>query len=217
MVTIELRQLKIEPGEKLLLHDVSWEKFESILKELGEHRNSRIAYYKGTLEIMAPLPEHEKANEFVSDFAKILLEELDLDAECFGSTTFNRQDLNLGLEPDQCFYIKHHALMRGLRKLDLTIDPPPDLAIEIDVTSKTKLDIYRELGVPEVWLYGKVKHNMSLRIFLLQNGEYLESTSSPNFPNIPLLTAIPRFIDRSTTMGRRETIKAFRAWVRSQI
>jgi Uma2 family endonuclease len=213
-VTIELKQLCVEPGDRIVLQNISWEKFEQILEELGEHRASRVAYDRGMLEIMSPLPEHEKPIQFVGDFVKILLEELEIDNECFGSTTFKRKDLMMGLEPDQCFYIKNHAQMRGMRKLDLTVDPPPDLAIEVDVTSKTQLNIYKSLGVPELWQYGKVKGTVRLYILILQNGEYIESTISPNFPGMPIAEVIPQFIQQSETIGRMQTIKAFRAWVR---
>jgi Uma2 family endonuclease len=214
VVTIELKQLCVEPGDRIVLQNISWEKFEEILDELGEHRASRVAYDRGTLEIMSPLPEHEKPKSFIGDFVKILLEELDIEHECFASTTYNRQDLLQGIEPDDSFYIKNHASMRGMRKLDLTVDPPPDLAIEVDVTAKTQLNIYKGLGVPELWLYGRMQGRVRLRILLLQNGEYIESTSSPNFPGMPLTEVIPQFIQQSETVGRMQTIKALRAWVR---
>lgn len=141
---------------------------------------------------------------------KILLEELDLDNECFGSSTFKRQDMAKGIEPDDCFYIENSAQMIGKDRLDLTVDPPPDLAIEVDVTSKTGLDAYQALGVPGLWRLEDGK----LRISLLQNGQYQDANFSPHFPNFPIIEGISQFLDRSQTKGRSQTLKAFRQWVR---
>ena len=137
MVTIQLRQLSVPPGHRIILHNISWQEFEEILTELGENRPSRLAYYQGNLEIKMPLPKHEVAKVIIGDLVKIILEKLELDCECFGSTTFKRQDMNSGIEPDDSFYIQNHVQMIGKEKIDLNIDPPPDLVIEIDVTSKT--------------------------------------------------------------------------------
>lgn len=126
---LELRRLEVPPGQRLLLRDVTWQEFETILEELGDHRGARLAYEHGTLEIMMPLPEQEDDKEIIGDLIKALLEELDIEFRSLGSTTF-KKDQAQGLEPDQCFYIQHEAAIRGKRRIDLTIDPPPDLAIE---------------------------------------------------------------------------------------
>ena len=164
LVTLQLRQISVPPGHRVLFHDVSWQEFEAILAELGEARATRIAYSQGTLEIRMPLPEHEVNKEFIGDLVKILMEELEIERHCFGSTTFKRKDMAQCIEPDQCFYIQNYDLMIGKKRIDLTVDPPPpDLAIEVDVTSKTQLDAYEALGVPELWLYenGKLQINSS--------------------------------------------------------
>lgn len=213
MVTLQLRQISVPPGHRVLFHDVSWQEFEAILEELGERRASRIAYNKGTLEIRMPLPEHEVNKEIIDDLVKILMEELEIDRQCFGSTTFKRKDMAQGIEPDQCFYIQNHALMIGKKRIDLTIDPPPDLAIEVDVTSKTQLDVYESLGVPELWRY----ENGKLQIHILRDGKYIESEISPTFPELPIVEAISQFVQQSLTMGESPTLRAFRKWVREQI
>lgn len=109
MVMLQLRQLDVPPGQRLLLHDISWPEFEAILDELGEHRRTRIAYSQGTLEIMAPLPEHELDKEIIGDLLKAFLEELDIEFLTLGSTTFKNAAMLQGIEPDQCFYIQHEA------------------------------------------------------------------------------------------------------------
>lgn len=213
MVTLQLQQLSVPPGHRVILHDISWQEFEEILEELGDHRATRLAYSQGTLEMRMPLPKHEKAKVIIGDLVKILLEELEIDCETFGSTTFKRDDMVVGVEPDDSFYIQNHARMIGKERIDLKVDPPPDLAIEVDVTSKTQLDAYEALGVPELWRY----ENGKLQINILQYGKYIESEISPTFPNLPILEAIPHFVEHSQTLGRSPTLRAFRLWVREKI
>lgn len=206
MVMLQLQQLLVQPGQRVQLQGVNWNEFIAILDELGDKRACRIAYSNEILEIRMPLPEHEIDQELIGDMVKILLEELDIDNECFGSTTFKRQDLAKGIEPDQCFYIQNHAVMIGKRRVDLTIDPPPDLVIEVDVTSKTGLDVYQALSVPELWRF----EGGQLRISLLPNGQYQDASSSPHFPNFPLIDGVAQFLKQSQTEGRSQTLKAFR-------
>ena len=209
MVMLQLRQLVVQPGQRIQLQDVVWSEFEAILDELGDKRACRIAYSDGILEIRMPSPKHEKAKVLIGDRVKILLEELDLDNECFGSSTFKRQDMAKGIEPDDCFYIENSARMIGKDRIDLIVDPPPDLAIEVDVTSKTGLDAYQSLGVPELWQF----ENGRLRIGLLQNGQYHNVNFSPHFPNLPIIDGVSQFLEHRQTEGRSQTLKVFRQWV----
>jgi len=213
MVTLQLRQLGVPPGHRVLFHDVNWQEFEAILEELGEKRPSRLAYSKGILEIRVPLPEHEKAKVIIGDLVKALLDECDRNWESLGSTTFKREEMGAGIEPDDCFYIQNYAQMIGKTRLDLTIDPPPDLAIEVDVTSKTQVSAYQALGVPEIWRY----ENGKIQIYLLQSGKYVESQTSPSFPNFPIIEEISRFLEMSRTIGTSRALREFRKWVREQI
>lgn len=210
MVTLQLRQLVVQPGQRLQVQEVSWPEFEAILNELGDKRASRVAYSDGVLEIRMPLPEHEVDKELIGDMVKILLEELDINSECFGSTTFKRQDVTKGIEPDQCFYIENYAVMIGKRRVDLTIDPPPDLAIEVDVTSKTGLDAYQALGVPELWRL----EGGQLQISLLENGQYQTKDFSPHFPRLSIVDGISQFLNSSQVEGLSQALKQFRQWVR---
>jgi Uma2 family endonuclease len=207
---LELKQINIPPGHRVLLQNVSWSEFERILEELGEHRAARIAYDNGVLEIMTPLPEHERNKEQISDFVKALLEECDLEFCSLGSTTFKNSEMLQGIEPDNCFYIKNEALVRGKKRIDLTVDPPPDLALEIDVTSRTHPDIYQTLKVPELWRFERGK----LQINVLRDREYVQTETSPLFPKFPLKQAIPQYLEQCEQEGRNKTMKAFRYWVR---
>jgi Uma2 family endonuclease len=208
-----LKQLTVPPGNTVQLNNISWQTYETILEEMGEGYAARLAYNKGTLEIRMPLPKHERAKSMIGDLVKVLLEELEIDCEPLGSTTFKREDMETGVEPDDCFYIQNEAAIRGKDRIDLTIDPPPDLAIEIDNSSSTSLSSYQALGVPELWRYnGRV-----LQINVLQYGKYAETQISPNFPAFPLVEVIPQYLEQSKAIGRNATIKAFRNWVRERL
>ncbi|MEG4961679.1 MULTISPECIES: Uma2 family endonuclease [unclassified Microcoleus] len=206
---LELRQLKIQPGQQLLVEDVNWQQFESILAELGERRASRLSYSNGRLEIIVPLPEHEKAKEIIGDMVKILLETRQIAFESLGSTTLKNESMSQAVEPDTCFYIQNQAAVIGKNRLDMSIDPPPDLAIEIDLTSRTQLDNYQILRVPELWRYAR----RGLQINVLQAEQYIESDVSPTFPNIPIVELVNQYTQQSQVAGRTPAIQAFKIWV----
>lgn len=210
---LELNQLIVKPGHQLLIKNISWSTYKRILAELGDNRNYKLGYGQGVLEIMAPLPEHEVAKVIIGDLVKALLEELDLEFWSLGSTTFDRENMDAGVEPDDCFYIQNEAKVRGKDRIDLEIDPPPDLAIEIDITSRTRFNNYQALRVPELWRWNGSK----VEINVLINGKYVESNTSSIFPNLPISQAIPKYLLLSKTNGRNTTMKVFRAWVRQQI
>lgn len=198
-------QMKLAPGSTLTIPNVSWQEFECILQELGEKRAARVAYSKETLEIVVPLPEHEKPKDLISDLVKILLKATSRRYEPFGSTTFKREG-TAGIEPDACFYIQNYQRMITRRRFEPN-DPPPDLAIEIDVTSKTTLDAYEAIAVPELWVYASSK----LTIYLLQDGKYLESNISPIFPNVPIAQIIPAVVERAWQVGSVQALEEFAA------
>lgn len=205
LIAKPISQMQLDPGSVLTISNVSWDEFEAILQELGETRSSRIAYSNHTLQIMVPLPEHERPKEAVSDIVKFLLKREKRRFESFGSTTFKREGF-AGVEPDACFYIANYQQMIRRRRLEPT-DPPPDLAIESDVTSKTTLGAYRAIAVPELWICA----NASLKIYLFQNGEYIESETSPTFPNVDIKRIISTAIDRAWQVGTYQALEEFEA------
>lgn len=214
MVTsISLNRIKISPGQRIYLPDLSWEEFEQILVELGEKRVTRIAYCAGELEIRMPLPEHERIKVLISNLLVVLLEELDLPWESLGSATFKNARMKTGIEPDDCFYIKNCQAILGKKRLDLAIDPPPDLAIEIDITSPTQIGAYEALCVPEIWRYQQGK----LAIFILVDGHYLEAVTSSLFPELPIQEGFTSILERSSEILMSEARKEFRQWVRKNL
>jgi len=170
------------PIELIHLSGISWRTYETLLNELSERR-LRLTYNRGNLEIMAPSPEHELGKEVLGRFVETLAEELEVKIHPLGSTTFRRPELS-GAEPDKCFYIRNIEVVRGKRRLDLTEDPAPDLVVEIDVTSssQSRLQVYADLGVTEVWIY----NGDSLAVQQLENGIYMASQERQFFPNLPI-------------------------------
>ena len=213
MVTLQLRQIKVSPGQSVSLEGVDWSAFEAILAELGDRRSTRIAYNNGTLTIVAPLFKHEKDKVSLGDLVKVLLDELSIDHDTAGSTTLKRQDSSKGVEPDDSFYIQNYLQVLSKDRIDLSVDPPPDLAIEIDLTSKTQLEVYESLGVPELWRYDSGR----LRIDVLRAGEYVQTEESPTFPGWPIADMCRRYVTRTREVGRSKSIREFRKWVRERI
>jgi len=210
---VQVRQLIVPPGQQLVITDVSWLMYEQLLEEFGEKRGSRINYSEGVLEIMLPLPEHEFDKVIIGYLVTALLEELDIEFISLASTTFKSELMKQGLEADDCFYIENEAVIRGKKRLDLTVDPPPDLALEIDITSRTRLNNYEVLGVKELWRF----NGTQLEINVLESGKYVRVNESYHFPSFPLIEIVPQYLERSKIDGRNKTMKAFRAWVREKI
>jgi len=197
-----------------LRHNVSWEEFENILAEMGDNRSSRVAYDRGTLEIIMPSQPHEYYKEIISFLVQELADEMGKDCEPYGSTTWRRKAKEAGAEPDNSFYIQNESLIRGRLDINLDQDPPPDLVLEIDYTSKSldRMPIYVRLGVPEIWRYDE---NV-LRIYQLEAGEYKDIDGSLAFEGFPA-RGIPGFLEQNIKAGRRVLRQSFRAWVRQYI
>jgi Uma2 family endonuclease len=165
------------------------------------------------LEIMTTSAEHEREVLAMALIVEIVALELDLDIDPVGSTTFKRQEIEQGFEPDASFYIQHRNQARDRDQIDLATDPPPDLIVEVDITNSSlnRFPIYAGIGVPEVWRYSKDRVTISL----LTQGAYTESAVSEA---IPLLTAevLTLFLSKRTSMSRSAWLKSVRAWVREQ-
>lgn len=205
--------LSVLGEQRVLLKNISWHLFESLLEAVGEDRSSRLAYDQGTLEIMTPLLPHEHSKRLIEKLIDILVEELNLNIKSIGSMTCKREEVSRGIEPDSGFYIQNEPLVRDREEIDLDRDPPPDLMLEVDFTNSSlnKFPIYIALGVPEIWRYAEG----NLQIYQLQQGQYIPVNSSPTFA-IPL-TEIPRFLEQSNRVGEAQMLRTFRAWVREQL
>jgi Uma2 family endonuclease len=201
--------------QRVILSNISWQTFEQLLKELGDNRATRLAYNEGLLEIMTPLGPHENNNRFIDDLIRAITDELNLNLKKFGSLTMKREKKLKGAEPDSCYYLQNEPVVRSKQEIDLDNDPPPDLVLEIDITSGSldKKPIYAAIGVPELWRYDGNR----LEVFVLEplKRNYLSVFQSPTFPWMPL-DVIHRFIRQSLVDGETATLRAFQAWVREQ-
>ncbi len=200
--------------ERILLRDITWETFQSLIIELESQPTKRLTYDNGFLEIWVPLFAQTRYPKLLARLVAILTEELEIEIRGFGACTWSRKDLLKGVEADECFYIQNEAIIRGKMAIDLTIDPPPDLAIEIDVTSLSlpRLPIYGALGVAEVWrVYEGV-----VQILVLQNGDYGMVDRSIALP-LMTTTILQEFLDQAPLMGETSWARMVQKWVRDSI
>jgi len=207
-VTVPIQTIELTPGSAISIPNLSWQDYEKLLMDWGEQRRVRITYYQGTLEIMSPLALHERPHRIIADIVKAILNYRGQDWEDFGSTTIKRPEI-AGVEPDTCLYIQNASKVRGCTRLDLEIYPPPDLAIESDVTSKTTLEAYIVLAVPEVWIYSQSQ----LKIYVLEEGSYREVNVSPMFPNLNLKVLIPSWVQQAIDNGTSRMLRELRRYL----
>ncbi len=199
--------------DRVVLYDVPWETYEVLRSQIGD-RPIRLTYDGRNLEIMSPSRWHELAGELIGAMIRALGFELEIEIGSGGSTTFRRPDLERALEPDRCFWIAHEAAVRGKLEIDLSVDPPPDLAIEIDI-SPSKVDrprIYAALNVPEIWRYDGDELHIEL---LGADGRYHLSDRSQSFPFLPV-AELPRFLLLARHDGEMQALRAFVDWVRER-
>jgi Uma2 family endonuclease len=199
----------------LVLEGITWEQYEELLQDLEDRPGVRVTYDQGRLEIVTTSAGHEAWKEFVLSLVRILSEELEIDLESRGGTTEKRKRDAKGTEPDTCFYLTHAARVIGKDEIDLNVDPPPDIVVEIDKSNQSlnKFPIYAAFGVPEIWRYvGKRKR---AEFYELLKNSYVEIAASRFFP---ILTSgvLADFIEQSKTRGQTAALSAFRGWVRSK-
>ncbi|WP_309736821.1 Uma2 family endonuclease [Chamaesiphon sp. OTE_75_metabat_556] len=200
--------------ERTFLQGISWNLYENLLAEIGDDGKARLSYYRGDLEFMTPLFEHEKSNRSIERLISTIAETLDQDYALAGSMTIKRPDLEAGKEPDSCYYFANELAIRGKTKLDFTQDPPPDLAIEIDITSSSikQLSLYATLGVGEVWRYD----GAILTFYQLQSGAYVSVDRSPIFP-ILSSDRVLEFLTDCQTDGINQAVKNLRTWIQAHL
>ncbi len=200
---LPVRSAAVEGNEpqRFVFSDVDWAFYESVGEKLADRRVF-VTYYKGKLEVVTVSILHERICELLVILIRVMAEETSMPIQGVGMTTLRRMDLDAGVEPDSSFYTTHELHMRGKTDLDLAIDPPPDLAIEVEVTHRlgAHKSIYRELGVPEVWVYS----SKGLSVLVQKNDAYVTVDRSPTFPMIS-----PHEITGFITSGLHEDQTAF--------
>ena len=200
--------------QKVILDGVSWETYKRLLSENLEKTGTRFTYDQGALEIMVVSFRHEDLSRTIAMLVELIAAEMEIDCVAAGSTTFQRKDLAKGFEPDECFYIREPEMVRGKKELDLSIDPPPDLVIEVDITSPSlnKLRIYSAVGVAEVWRY----NNDALSILKLRIGRYIEASVSSLLPGVTS-SVLNQFVERSRSLKRNLWMREVREWARGRL
>ncbi|GAC1345928.1 MAG: hypothetical protein NVSMB14_09060 [Isosphaeraceae bacterium] len=213
-MTVATKTKRQEDVRRFLIHTVDWQQYETLCEVFAD-RGPRMTYDRGKVEFMSPSSTHERYRMAIGRVIDIITEELDIPMIPAGSTTFRREDLERGLEPDQCYYFERAAQLRDPLRIDLDGDPAPDLAIEIEVSRSAldRLSVYAALGVREVWRFD----GEDLIVHILQaDGSFPESQTSAAFPFLPM-DEIAKFLVEfdSTNFTRRS--KEFRAWVRVEV
>ena len=194
----------------VILSGIKWETYERFVqKTLDKLRSPRFYYEKGNLLIMPPTAEHESNNRSLASVVEVIAEICEMDWCNFGSTTFRREDMGRGFAPDTCFYFQNVAQMRGVRRLDMSVHPAPELIIEIDITSLSTMrqSIYAAFGVAEIWRYNGVQ----VEILTLSEGRYAPCANSLA---LPLVTPakLTEFLQLSQSLSRLEWLRQVRAW-----
>jgi Uma2 family endonuclease len=204
---------RLPAGALLRLQNVDWDEYEHLLTQMDSHPGHRLSYDCGRLIIVSPSSEHEQYKEFAHILIFILSEEMELVIETAGATTFKSKLLKKGLEPDTCVYVQNAAHVIGKRGIKLGVDPPPDVAVEVDMSNDSidKLPIYASMGVPEIWRYdGKAAH-----FYKLAGESYEVMPESIAFPGFTAQD-FAHYLERSIIEGQTAAAKAFRRMLRSR-
>lgn len=201
-------------GAMLRLEDISWDEYEQLLDQLRDWPGMRVTYDRGRVEIMSPSFQHEKFIACISGMGRILAEEMGIVVEAAGTTTYKQESLLKGSEGDESFYVEHANAIIGKDEIDLDIDPPPDIVVEVDISNDSfgKFPIYAAFLVPEIWRYDGKR----VRIYHLVNQTYKECDASLSFPFLSA-QAMTNFLDQSKTQGQTSALAAFRQWIRAAI
>ena len=198
------------PINRTILSNIRWQTYQALVLDLAQTSGKRLTYDRGQLEIMTPLPEHEVTKRLLGRFVETTTDVLGIEIYSLGSATWSREDLQRGLEPDECYYITQEAVVRGQLSFDLKVDPPPDLAIEIDITSSSldRLGIYAALGIAEVWRFD----NQDLTIYVLRGGVY-EIQERSQVLSVLTKSDLLQFLQRRGSMGENALLREFRSWL----
>ena len=203
--------------ERVTLNNISWDFYQSMRREIGD-AHVRLTFDQGRLEIMSPSGFHEAIKTIIGRLIEAYADESGIVVEGLGSTTFSRDDLQKGLEPDECYYIAHATEIIGKQELDLAVDPPPDLAIEVDISPPgvARQPIYASLGVPEVWRYdGRRLICLHRHTEEAIGPRYIPADKSISFPQLSLVD-LGRFVEIARSRGQSAAMHEFRAWLRSK-
>jgi Uma2 family endonuclease len=183
------------------------------LRDAPENAHVHMTYDQGELEMMSPSKSHEQYASLIDCLVHVWTLEWNIDIQSCRTMTFKREDLQRGVEPDNCYYVANEVVVRSKMELDLAVDPPPDLAVEIDLGGggMDKLKTYAAFGVPEVWRFD----GRALRVFVLgDDGQYQQRPSSLSFPKLPPVE-IEKVLAKLGTASETALVRSFRQWIRT--
>jgi Uma2 family endonuclease len=214
-ILLQPRPATADAPQRFVFRDLTWQDYEKVLDVVGE-AHIRVTFDRGNLELMTLSSLHEMYKSWFGRILDILAEELGFQLKGCGSTTMRREDVGRGLEPDECFYLAGTSRVRDWATLNLERDPPPDLAIEIEVSRSVldRMGIYAALGVPELWRFD----GETLRAYRLSEARTYELVpNSLAIPYLPLADIVP-FLHRGVEVANDiEVMRAFRTWVRERV
>jgi Uma2 family endonuclease len=195
----------------VLMEDVSWDYYSHTLQELGPSRGTRIIYDQGRMEIVTTSNMHERIKKVIARLLEMYAYQTKIDIVGDGTLTLRRESLRRGLEPDECYYVQTPAPAITEGEFDLSINPPPDLAIEVEVSQTviSKIPIYASLGISEVWKYAAGKITP---LHLTPTGAYQPSSKSIAFPNLDM-GRFSEFVAQALSEGNQKALDALCAWV----
>ena len=199
--------------ERVVLRNISWQTYQRLLSETVNVVSTRFFYDEGNLEIMVVHAGHEWPNDTLLDLAKFAALETIGDFVCTGHMTCIREDLAKGFEPDSSFYLRRADEVRGRDKIDVAKDPPPELIVEVDITSSSlnHSPLYAAVGILEIWRFD----GQRVRFHRLEGGEYHEIELSVALPPMTAAQATI-FVERKGHQRAGEWERAVRQWIRSR-
>jgi Uma2 family endonuclease len=204
----------IQGENRVVIRGVGWDGYQTLLKLVG-NQPVRLTYDRGDVELTLPIHKHERKRSRFGRIVRILADELNVPVMPMGSATWDRKDLEKALEADESFYLGDLQRIRDPDDVDLEIDPPPDLAVEIEITCSAlnRLGIYGALRVPEIWRF----NGRDLKVLLREDdGSYRQSARSTAFPDVPM-AEIERFAIMEEYRDENEWARQFREWVRAEV
>lgn len=210
---ITRHSVALSPGAEVVLRPQTWTDYEALLAGRSDRSTIKIYFNAQNQEIrlMAPSPRHGNRSDALSDLVKSLLRHQKQDWQSFDPITLKKFE-EKGVEPDTCFYLANRQAILGKEQIDLESDPPPDLALEVDLTSFTNAADYESIAVPELWIYKA----QALSIYVLQQQRYQECDESPLFPGIPLKELIPTYVEQAWREGVSVAVRAFEERLNAQ-
>jgi Uma2 family endonuclease len=214
-ILVQPAKTNVEPGQHFMLWQIGWDNYEKMIAALSK-QNVRTTYDRGDLELMSPLPIHEAIAYWFGHLMQVLAEELDFTCWPVGGPTLRRRDKDRGLEPDDCYYLANATKVRNWAALNLEHDPPPDLALEVEVTRSCldRMEVYAKLGVPEVWRFAGDEWHIHL---LGADGTYQKFPVSAALPYLPVTELAPLMSESLHVGDLRERLRILRRWARERV